>query len=344
MTQPATRHGAPSTTPCADPRRRPGHARPSGAPAVPRAALQLERRPRVLQHPGEKRSETEKAPARDSPVVTAAPLPCLQPPRLASPPRAKPPDPLPPLPFLPQQPEFAGRLHVPEWYIQDPTDAQGIIPGTAEFASAREPKKVGLPLCASEDAPGRWVYTHHHYAEVRLGLKFSREGHQATHFCALCAALGSGDVPGSRSSRCLACPAPRPGASFCLPQNFGEPLVWRPYGCHHRHYSGLVLNQCVVRSAWRFAAAMAPTASPGLSTQPLSAARPPAPLCLAHPPLVTSAPRSCRTSLLTFRRSGWARSSSSARAPWDRRVRQPFFRVYCFVGSSCGALRSTPPL
>lgn len=25
--------------------------------------------------------------------------------------------------------------------------------------------------------------------------------------------------------------------------------MWRPYGCHHRHYSGNVLNECVVRCA-----------------------------------------------------------------------------------------------
>lgn len=78
-------------------------------------------------------------------------------------PARRPPETTPRLP----QPDFPGRLRVPEWYVRDPTELQGVIPGSAEIASAREPRKGTLPLCASEDAPGRWVYTNSHYPDVR---------------------------------------------------------------------------------------------------------------------------------------------------------------------------------
>lgn len=67
--------------------------------------------------------------------------------------------------------DFAGRLRVPAWYVVDPLEAAGVIPGTAESASAvgaqATERKAQLPLCAGEDAPGRWVYTHSHYPDVR---------------------------------------------------------------------------------------------------------------------------------------------------------------------------------
>ena len=78
-----------------------------------------------------------------------------------------------------------------------------------------EPNPSGdLPLCDSQSALGRWVYTHSLYPLVR----------------------SAGVRPASAWLTSI------PG-----PQDPGEPLQWKPYGCRHNHYTGKALGQCMAQ-------------------------------------------------------------------------------------------------